>query len=597
MRKYILLILINISLVFAQERCGSSLFMNKNINEENVNLLLRKKIENKIKNWKYNYSSSINIPVVFHVIYKNTNENISDAQIISQLNILNEDFRRQNSDTINTPNDFLQFAADTEINFCLAKRTPENDTTSGITRTLTSVNSFSLNDNNIFFDSLGGKSIWNTKKYLNIYICDLTGVLGFASFPGTNQLIDGVVIDFEYFGNTGTALSPYNKGRTCTHEVGHWLNLMHIWGDITCGDDFVSDTPEQEIENYSCPQHPSPSCSNNGDMFQNYMDYTNDACMNLFTIGQKNRMHATLNLSREDIINSKACYFPYEDISITSNLSSFCSTENLTSTEISVNVENLSSKQINSFKISYILNNNNPVTLDWTGNLNSFDNVDLTIGNEQLIQGQHTLKIFSSNPNGFNDLNNLNDTIHINFEIFFGENYDISILTDNYGEEVSWEITNDSNQIINFGDSLISNQFNSINLCLHPDSCYMFTIYDSYNDGICCDFGNGFFSINQINYSGEFGSSFSVDLCNLSELNDSYKKLYVYPNPSTGKFVFLFPDIIYNFDVFDINGNKILSKNFSKKEIILDLSGYRSGLYIVRANNNKNNYVYKITKY
>ena len=95
-------------------------------------------------------------------------------------------------------------------------------------------------------------------------------------------------------------LPPYHKGRTCTHEVGHWLNLIHIWGDMTCGDDFVNDTPEQESPNYGCPAHPSPSCSNNGDMFQNYMDYTNDACMNMFTIGQKTRMQATLATARQN---------------------------------------------------------------------------------------------------------------------------------------------------------------------------------------------------------------------------------------------------------------------------------------------------------
>ena len=144
---------------------------------------------------KRNSTNNITIPVVFHVVYKNNTENISQAQILSQLEVINEDFRRQNIDAINTPTDFASVAADTEINFCLAQRTPENNITSGITRTETNVSSFSLFDDRIFFDSLGGKDIWNSDLYLNIYVCDLSSVLGFAAFPSSSPAIDGVVID------------------------------------------------------------------------------------------------------------------------------------------------------------------------------------------------------------------------------------------------------------------------------------------------------------------------------------------------------------------------------------------------------------------
>ena len=130
------------------------------------------------------------------------------------------------------------------------------------------------------------KDIWDPNKYLNIYVCDLSNALGFASFPGTSQSRDAVVINYNNFG-TINILAPYNKGRTATHEVGHWLNLLHIWGDGNCGNDQVDDTPIQNSANYGCPSHPSPSCSNEGDMFQNFMDYTDDGCMNLFTNGQK----------------------------------------------------------------------------------------------------------------------------------------------------------------------------------------------------------------------------------------------------------------------------------------------------------------------
>ena len=164
--------------------------------------------------------------------------------------------------------------------------------------------------------SQGGIDAWPNEDYLNIWVCDLGGgLLGYAT-PPSNFLSneDGVVINYKYFGNIGTAQAPYNKGRTATHEVGHWLNLDHIWGNGwgSCGNDNVSDTPVQEEENYSCPgfPHNPNSCgtsNQNGDMFMNYMDYTNDACMNLFTQGQKTRMISAINQYRSNLLNHNLC--------------------------------------------------------------------------------------------------------------------------------------------------------------------------------------------------------------------------------------------------------------------------------------------------
>ena len=597
MKKLIsIMIFISFSSVLAQDRCGSSELLERNIQNNPETMMFRQVLETKIKKWKQkNTANNITIPVVFHIVHKNNSENISDTQIMSQLDVLNQDFRRLNNDTINTPNDFNSVATDTEINFCLAQRNANNDTVSGITRTSTTVNSFSLFDNRIFYDSLGGKSIWNTQKFLNIYVCDLSGVLGFSSFPGSNENIDGVVIDFENFGNIGTALSPYNKGRTCTHEVGHWLNLIHIWGDMICGDDFVNDTPTQEMENYGCPSHPSPTCNNNGDMFQNYMDYTNDGCMNTFTIGQKDRMHATLNLSRAQLITSKGCAIPYEDIGVLSTLNTFCSSDQNINMPIEVILENYSTGLINSANITYRINNSPPIEYNWTGNLNTGDNINLIIGNETLNPGQHSIKIYTSNPNGFADINKFNDTITIDFEIVSGEAYQITIMTDNYGEEVSWEINSDNN-IIEFGENLNSNQINEINLCLNQDSCYTFTIFDSFNDGICCDFGNGFFTINQILYSGNYTDSYSVDLCDLNTVNKIQEKISISPNPSDGKFVFLSPTKIDQIEIFNINGDLIKQKTVYSKNPEIDLTEMKSGIYITRINTQSNSYVYKIIK-
>ena len=581
-RGILLLFFLGFTVAFGQKRCGSADKLLNQLENNSKQLSFHMQIEEKIQKFSNGKRGVpiINIPVVFHVVYKNNTENISEAQILSQLTILNEDFRRQNIDQINTPSDFASLSADTEINFCLAQRTPSNDTTNGITRTETSVNSFSLFDDRIFYDSLGGKNIWDSELYLNIYICDLTSVLGFAAFPSSNPEIDGVVIDFENFGNIGTATAPYHKGRTCTHEVGHWLNLMHIWGDMLCGDDFVNDTPEQESSNYGCPAHPSPSCSNNGDMFNNYMDYTNDACMNMFTIGQKTRMQATLATARQSVASSMACYIPYEDIGITKinsiSNNSFCGNQ----LNIDVELSNFSADEINSAVISYQLNNQTIVNYNWDGYLASGSSTNVMIGTEIVPTGSYELLIYSSSPNGFHDLNFSNDTIKVLFNVVEGNAYNIGIFTDNYAEEVSWEITDQNNLQIASGNDLSNNSLNEFEVCLEFDSCYIFTIYDSYSDGICCDFGNGFFSINEDVFSGIYSDSYSINLCDLTNSSQKINKTTtIHPNPSKGNFVFLSNNIICQLKVYDINGKVILSRKPLEKSFKIDLSILKSGFY------------------
>ncbi len=246
----------------------------------------------------------ITIPVVVHVVYNTTAENISDAQINSQLNVLTKDFRRTNSDA----DGVWPQAADSEIQFCLSTIDPSGNPTTGITRTSTSTTAFSSSDN-MKFNSTGGKDAWPAGSYLNIWVCDLSGgLLGYAQFPGGPASTDGVVIDYQYFGTTGTATAPFNLGRTATHEVGHWLNLRHIWGDGGCSvDDGVADTPESAAPNYGCPIGFS-SCGG-VNMVQNYMDYTDDACMNLYTAGQKTRMRALFDAggARLSLLSSAGC--------------------------------------------------------------------------------------------------------------------------------------------------------------------------------------------------------------------------------------------------------------------------------------------------
>jgi len=254
----------------------------------------------------------ITIPVVVHVLHNGQSVgsglNISNAQIQSQIDVLNEDFRRLNADASNTPSTFQGVAADTEFEFVLACTDPNGNPTNGIVRVQTNENDFTYVRNadrtanevaiGIKFAPTGTPS-WPTDRYLNIWVCNLTdGLLGYGQFPdefATKPNTDGVVVHTTAFGRVGNLQARFDKGRTATHEIGHWLNLQHIWGDdfgACTGTDEVADTPNQgNSYGGQCPTGNRTSCGSN-DMYMNYMDYTDDACMNLFSNGQATRMQA-----------------------------------------------------------------------------------------------------------------------------------------------------------------------------------------------------------------------------------------------------------------------------------------------------------------
>jgi hypothetical protein len=229
-------------------------------------------------------AKTVEIPVVVHVLYNTPEENISDIQIQSQIDVLNEDFNLQNRDNKLVPSIFSDVKADVGVQFTLSqtirvastkKRWPATD--------------------NMKFSSRGGSDAVDPEHNLNIWVCNLgNNLLGFAYYPGIKPELDGVVILYSAFGRTGTLLNRFNKGRTATHEVGHWMNLRHIWGDATCGNDLVDDTPKHTTSNFGCPEFPHyNNCGDNAiEMTMNYMDYTDDACMFMFSNGQKERMLA-----------------------------------------------------------------------------------------------------------------------------------------------------------------------------------------------------------------------------------------------------------------------------------------------------------------
>ncbi len=243
----------------------------------------------------------LTIPVVVHVIYLYTDENIGEGsnitvgQIESQIRILNEDYRREfgtpgyNEDPV---------GADTEIAFCLAQEDPRGQPTSGITRDTTDKAILRFPEDDEYIKS---KSYWDPTKYLNMYVIPRLDnrALGYAQFPGKYLLsphTDGVVIVHNFFGDEGTVdfpNNPYNTGRTTTHEVGHWLGLKHIWADeLGCSvhdlPDSIDDTPTAFNANFGCNRD-NQSCQSR-DMVENYMDYSNDTCFNIFTQGQKSYM-------------------------------------------------------------------------------------------------------------------------------------------------------------------------------------------------------------------------------------------------------------------------------------------------------------------
>jgi hypothetical protein len=225
----------------------------------------------------------IEIPVVFNVLYRTAAQNVSLAQLQSQIDVLNEDFAATNADYNLTSTYNSVKSGNIGVRFVLDQ----------VKRRSTTKTSWSTND--AMKKSAQGIAPTTPTTKLNIWVCNMGGgILGYAQFPGGSSATDGVVLDDNATGRTGTAAAPFNKGRTATHEVGHWMNLRHIWGDATCGNDQVGDTPTHNTANYGCPAagHLSTCSGTPVEMTMNYMDYTNDACMYMFSAGQKSRMLA-----------------------------------------------------------------------------------------------------------------------------------------------------------------------------------------------------------------------------------------------------------------------------------------------------------------
>jgi hypothetical protein len=575
-------------------------------------------------------NSVIRVPVVVHVIHNGdaigTGENITDAQVLSQITVLNQDFRR----IAGTPGfNTNPVGADMEIEFVMALRSPSGGASNGIDRVNTGVTQYA---NRTAVETMKQSTVWDTSKYLNMWTVRIgggtanwNGLLGYAQFPSysslpgfgyntpaTEALTDGVVMRFTAFGSSaiapGSYGAPYDKGRTVTHEIGHWAGLRHIWGDgqDDCNaTDFCEDTPPAANSNGGCPT--IDSCPDGVlDMVENYMDYTNDLCMNIFTQDQKNRMTAVFQVA--DRRNSLI----YSDALVPLGLSldggiSFVS-DGINGCSLGVNpkirLKNYGITAITSAQISYSLDGINTQTFNFNGNIPAGN--DAVINIPQLV-------FTSASQSFFANLISLNGATTDDFATnnsfqrkitrpvaVAGNNLTLRLQLDFFGSETSWNLKNSAGITLYSGagypdtpsptattplPDLIEVPFN-----LASNDCYTFTALDSFPDG----FGDGgYYEVvdqadNIIFRGGSFRDSFShkFALTTLNAESFEISDLNIYPNPNKGSFSINFNAESENTSILvnDIRGRQIFENKYTNNGAFnqkIDLNSAESGIYLV----------------
>ncbi len=437
-------------LLFSQNthKCGFDDYRNHQIQQnpqyldswENIEAFTQKYVEEHRQN-KKKVAEVLTIPVVVHVVHTANRpaSNISEAKIYSQIEALNRDFRKMNADTTNISPEFHHLLADIEIEFCLATRDPNDLPTTGITRTETQEERFFVETDEIKSSETGGKDPWPYDQYLNMWVCynicstfGGCGILGYATPPnsGTTER-DGVVIQYNFFGETQPVSSAFNRGRTAVHEIGHWLNLSHVWGNgadnSNCNrDDFVDDTPIVNGPNYGCPSVPPNTCQEDTldmvDMTENYMDYSNDACLNMFTLGQKLRMRAMFEEGgfRASLLESKGCVpvdQGMDDVRLVA-LSQPTDSDVICSVfQPQFTVQNFGTEPLIFFTVDYELNGENHSYV-WAGLIESLKSEVITLPPLQVDNNStdNLLVILITEPNGREDYNIADNATFVNFQ-------------------------------------------------------------------------------------------------------------------------------------------------------------------------------------
>ncbi len=562
------------------------------------------------------------IPVVVHVIHNGeaigVGANISEAQVISQIQVLNDDFRKAlNSNGYNTN----PVGADVEIEFCLAKQTEKGCITNGINRIDMSSVSASWDGpetNSNTETILKPSTIWDPAKYMNVWTVNFSNAstLGYAQFPGTlTSSTDGVVCGYQYFGSNDdpdvTITGNFNLGRTMTHEVGHYLGLYHTFqggcsetdGGDQCADTpaVASDTSNNSVcaSNNSCP-------TGDDDMIENYMDYSTDACMNVFTENQKARIISTMMTAsnRPSSLTSSVCT-PLVDVSYDCSVK----VEQVNSESCSLNftpnvgVTNWGTQTLTSASISYNLDGGASTNYNWTGSLGFGEFEIINLPTMVSTTGNHTLNASISNPNGNLDSRSCNNTTNKSFDIdsFVSvgatSQVHLNLTPDNFGAEITWEFRDSNNAIIDNGGpymngdtTVISQSFN-----VSTNECYTFAIFDSNEDGICCTEGAGSYNLKTdddtiIASGAEFGSSAvtRISTTPLLEISDYWNKneITLFPNP-VKDFINLkmtqlnnLPD---NYIIYNLRGQMIIKRVVNTtSDLKIDASTFSNGIYFIK---------------
>lgn len=563
----------------------------------------------------------ITIPVVVHVIHNGQNlgvgANIVDEQVISQITVMNNDFRK----LANTPgfnSDLV--GADTMIQFALAKVDPNGNPTNGIDRVNLCQASWSQAQIERFVKP---ETIWNPTQYMNMWSINFplnSTILGYAQFPdsdlagldpiGGEAYTDGVVARYSTFGsidynvnNTFNLNAPYDKGRTMTHEVGHFLGLIHIWGDDTCGTDYCADTPTAHEENYNCPTT-NPSCDNPSiyEMVRNYMDYTDDACMNIFTINQKERLNAVMNNSPRRLelkSSTKDQAIPLFANDAEVKLERECSTVGCSTTaqNVKVAIYNRGTSALTSAVISYTINGLTQ-TFNWSGNLaqDKFQIVTLPMGASSL-GGQMNINVTSAN--GVVDQRVSNSNITVNYlgaPVRVDTNVVFNLQLDFFGSETSWNLKNSAGTIVYSNTAAYTDQTTPTlpalitqNWSLNPNECYTFTITDSYGDGMY-PYG-GYYNIKTQSgatlLTGSHFSSSQIRTLKAQVLatNEVTKETFgLYPNPASDVLNITKVSNKAKFEIYNAVGQLVKSGNIDNNQV--RVAELVKGTYIITIKDN-----------
>ncbi|WP_396171722.1 M43 family zinc metalloprotease [Flavobacterium sp.] len=527
----------------------------------------------------------ITIPVVVHVIHGGeaigVAPNITDAQVLSQIKVLNEDYRKQTG----TPGfNSNPVGADVEIEFVLAKVDPNGNPTNGIER----INFAQPSWEDVGIEStVKPATIWDPNQYLNMWTVKFSDdtLLGYAQFPDASTLpgisasngaanTDGVVGSFDIFGSNDFGGSfilaaPYNKGRTMSHEVGHFLGLRHIWGDGD-GDedtnkpdcdatDYCADTPQVGWEHYTCTSiyDTCPSSPGN-DMPENYMDYTNDTCMNIFTLDQKTRMTTVMANSPRRVslkTSNKGTAIPLfandaelkieTDYSLV-NVSDCASLPAPTNKKITL--ANRGTTTLTVATINYSIAGGTNQVQAWTGSLAPNQTTMVTLVNTASY-GILTASIGTTNSTTDQRTSNNTDTETFSPVNYTFTNYVFNLQQDFWGAEIEWDLKDKNGNIIHQGGPYTDKPSEILplpalitqNWTLANNQCYTFTIRDSQGDGICCAGGNGFYNIKSVDGLTTIASGASYEFIENRHFTtntlatasfDSANDIYLYPNPT-----------------------------------------------------------------